>query len=375
MREYIRFVGLDVHKESISVGVAEGIGGEPYFYGEISNTSAALAKLARKMVLHGEVIAYFYEAGPCGYGVYRHLKSLGHECFVVAPSMIPMRPGDRIKTDRRDAVSLARLGRSGDLTPVWVPDEDHEAIRDLTRAREDMKSTVRRARQRLSSFLLRHGKTYAGKTNWTQAYFRWLEEIKFEKPVQQIVFQEYVDAVEEAQQREASLKKEMEKALAGWSLAPVVEGLMALRGFNLVSSLTTVAELGDITRFDSPCPLMSFVGLVPSERSSGPKRCQGAITKTGNGHVRRLLVEASWSYRFPARKTAFLQRRAKKTSRAVQAIAWKAQKRLCGRYRHLIVRGKPKNLVCTAIARELLGFIWEIAREVQGIQQAGVLAA
>jgi transposase len=375
MKHFSRYVGLDVHKDTISVGVAEGKGGEPYHFGVIRNSPDSVCKLIKKLSHHGEVVSFYYEAGPCGYGIYRQIKDLGHDCFVVAPSMIPRRPGDRVKTDRRDAVSLARLGRSGDLTPVWVPDEDHEAVRDLSRAREDMKSAVRRARQRLSSFLLRHGKVYAGKTNWTQAYFRWLERIKFAHPVQQIVFQEYVDAVGEAQQREASLKKEMEKALEGWSLACVVKGLMALRGLNLISSMTTIAELGDITRFDTPCPLMSFVGLVPSEHSSGPKRRQGAITRAGNAHVRRMLVEAAWSYRFPARKTAFLQRRAKKTSQAVQAIAWRAQKRLCARYRHLTMKGKSKNLVCTAVARELLGFIWEITNEVQRNKQEKAPAA
>jgi transposase len=224
----------------------------------------------------------------------------------------------------------------------------------------------RRARQRLSGFLLRHGKVYAGKTRWTQEYFHWLEKVNFENPIQQIVFQEYVDVVKESQERVAGMVKEMERALKDWSMAPVVEGLMALRGFSLITAMTTAAELGDITRFDSPPQLMAYLGLVPGEYSSGSRRHQGSITKAGNGHVRRVLVEAAWCYRFPARKTAVLQRRAKKVSPEVQAIAWKAQKRLCGRYRSLINRGKRKGKVCTAIARELAGFIWAIACQVNG---------
>ena len=213
--------------------------------------------------------------------------------------------------------------------------------------------------------MLRYGRHYeSGKCRWTQAHFRWLEGLKFEQAVQQIVFQEYVDAIKQAEARVAGLEKEMERVLQTWNLAPVVEALMALRGIKLISAMTIMAELGDITRFDSPRQLMSFLGLVPSESSSGPTRRQGGITRTGNGHVRRVVVEAGWCYRFPARKTAHLQRHAEKCSDAVQAIAWKAQKRLCGRYAHLLNRGKLKVQVCTAIARELVGFIWAIVCEV-----------
>jgi transposase len=284
---------------------------------------------------------------------------------VVAPSLVPSKAGDRVKTDRRDCEKLSRLDRAGELTPVWVPDQEQEAMRDLTRAREDMKGLERITKQRLNAFLLRYSRIYqSGKSRWTQAHFRWLEGLKFELAVQQIVFQEYVDAVKQAEARVAGLVKEMEKALQSWNLAPVVEALMALRGVKLITAMTIMAELGDITRFDSPRQLMSFLGLVPSETSSGLTRRRGGITKTGNGHVRRVLVESAWCYRFPARKTAHLQRRAEKCSAAVQAIAWKAQKRLCGRYTHLLNRGKLKVQVCTAIARELVGFIWAIACEV-----------
>jgi transposase len=367
MDNFSKYIGLDTHKDTVAVGIANAGRDKPLYYGEIPNTPDAITKLVKRLSPTGEVLAFCYEAGPCGYGIYRQITQLGHLCDVVAPSLIPTRPGDRVKTDRRDAESLARLHRAGELTPVWVPDKEQEAMRDLTRAREDMKAIEKQTRQRLGAFLLRHGKIYdAGKSRWTQAHFRWLERVKFEVPVQQIVFQEYIDAVKQAQRRVADLEEEMHKALDGWILAPVVEALMSLRGVKLITAMTVMAELGDITRFDSPRQLMKYLGLVPSEHSSGGTTRRGGITKDGNGHVRRVLVESAWCYRFVARKTAHLQRRAEKSSESVQAIAWKAQKRLCGRYRHLLEKGKLKVQVCTAIARELVGFIWAIAMEVSG---------
>jgi len=365
MREFSKYVGLDTHKETIAVAVADAIGGKARYYGEIANAPEAIRKLVKKLCPDGEVISFCYEAGPCGYEIYRQISRLGHHCSVVAPSLIPTKPGERVKTDRRDSEKLSQLDRAGELTAVWVPDQEQEAMRDLTRAREDMKGLERITKQRLNAFLLRYGRMYeSGKSRWTQAHFRWLEGLKFDVTVQQIVFQEYVDAAKQAEARVAGLEKEMEKALEHWVLAPVVEAMMALRGIKLITAMTVMAELGDITRFDSPRQLMSFLGLVPSEASSGQTRRQGGITKTGNSHVRRVLVESGWCYRFPARKTAHLQRRAEKCSDEVQAIAWKAQKRLCGRYTHLIGRGKLKVQVCTAVARELVGFIWAIACEV-----------
>ena len=365
MNEFSKYVGLDTHKETIAVAVADALGGKVRYYGEIANTPEAIQKLVKQLCPDGEVISFCYEAGPCGYEIYRQISQLGHYCSVVAPSLIPTKPGERVKTDRRDSEKLSRLDRAGELTPVWVPDQEQEAMRDLTRAREDMKGLERITKQRLNAFLLRYGRIYeSGKSRWTQAHFRWMEGLKFDVTVQQIVFQEYVDAVKQAEARVAGLEKEMEKALEYWVLAPVVEALMALRGIKLITAMTVMAELGDITRFDSPRQLMSFLGLVPSEASSGLTRRRGGITKTGNGHVRRVLVESGWCYRFPARKTAHLQRRAEKCSSEVQAIAWKAQKRLCGRYTHLLERGKLKVQVCTAVARELVGFIWAIACEV-----------
>ena len=365
MDQFIKYVGLDTHKDTVAVAIADAAGGKPRFYGEIANTPTALSKLLKDVSPNGEVASYCYEAGPCGYGIYRQISDSGHDCVVVAPSLIPTKPGDRVKTDRRDSENLARLHRAGELTPVWVPDQEQEAIRDLTRAREDMKHLERQARQRLCAFLLRHGQRYeSGKSKWTQAYWRWLERINFSHRVQQLVFQEYIDSVKQQQQRVADLEQAMHEAMADWTLAPVVTGLMALRGCRLITGMTVVAELGDITRFDSPRQLMSYLGLVPSESSSGPKTRRGGITKTGNGHVRRVLIEAAWCYRFPARKTAALQRRAEQAPDEVQAIAWKAQKRLCGRYQALSKRGLLPQKTCAAIARELTGFIWAIACEV-----------
>lgn len=365
MENFSTFIGMAVHKETIAVAIAEKHG-IPRYYGEVANTAEAITKLAKKVVPDGGRAAFCYEAGLCGYGVYRQITEMGYRCDVVAPSLIPKKAGDRVKTDRRDAVTLTRLYRAAELTAVWVPDQEQEAIRDLTRIREDMKSVERHARQRLSGFLLRNKKIYTGKNKWTQAHFRWLEKIRFERPIQQIVFQEYVDTVKQLQGRVASLEEEMQNALSGWSLGIVVEALMSLRGVNLVTAMTIVAEIGDMGRFESPRQLMAYLGLVPSENSSGKRQRRGEITKTGNSHVRRVLVEASWSYRLPARKTAHLQRKAEKTTEAVQAIAWKAQKRLCRRYWHLTLKGKLKVQACTAVARELTGFIWAIAREIMG---------
>ena len=366
MVEYSAYVGLDVHKETIAVAVAFPGREDPVYRGTIANRRSSLRRLVGNLSPYGEVLSFCYEAGPCGYGVYREIVATGHDCTVVAPSLIPRKSGDRVKTDRRDALNLARLHRAGELRGVWVPDGEQEAMRDLTRAREDMKAIELKARQRLGAFLLRHERIWAGRSRWTQAHFRWLEEQSFEHPVQQVVFQEYVDAVLDARRRVAGLDEQIREAVSTWSLQPVVEALMSLRGVNLLTAVTVLAELGDLTRFDSPRQLMSHVGLVPSEHSSGGRRRQGGITKTGNGHVRRVLVEAAWSYRFAARKTAHLRRKAANAPPRVQALAWAAQKRLCGRYRLLSNAGKAQCQVTTAVARELTGFLWAIACEMDG---------
>jgi transposase len=332
------------------------------YFGEIRNTPEAMAKLV-KLLRKGEAqLSFCYEAGPCGYGIHRQLSDLGWACQVVAPSLIPKKAGERVKTDRRDALSLARLHRAGELTAVWVPDGAQEALRDLTRAREDMKHLQRQAKQRLLAFLLRHGKRYDGKSKWTQAHARWLEGVKFDQATQQIVFQEYVDTVAALSKRLEALDGHLQSAASTSEFWPVIEALMALRGVNLLTAATIMAEIGDLKRFASAPQLMAYLGVVPSEHSSGPNKTRGGITKTGNGHVRRVLVEAAWTYRHPARKTAVLQRRAERTAEVVQDIAWKAQKRLCARYRTLEARGKLKVQACTAIARELAGFIWAIGQ-------------
>lgn len=366
MKQYSKFIGLDVHKADISVGIANEGRGEAIYYGTIENKAHAYLKLAKRLSKGEEAILFCYEAGPCGYEVYRQLVKSGYDCVVIAPSLIPKKAGDKVKTDRRDAVGLARLLRAGELTPIWVPDIEQEAMRDLTRAREDMKAMERHSRQRLGGFLLRNGKVYPGLSKWTKTHFRWLESLRFDTATQQIVFQEYLDFVKHAQGRVAAMDEEMRKALREWSLRPVVEALMALRGISLVAAMTIIAELGDLSRFDSPKQLMSHLGLVPSEHSSGERRKQGAITKTGNGHVRRVLIEAAWTYQSPARKTTHLRLKAEKASATVQEIAWKAQKRLCRRYWYLINKGKLPVKSCTAVARELVGFIWAIACEVTG---------
>ena len=362
MSESIKYVGMDVHKETIAVAVAPSGAGEVRFVGEIANTPHAIEKLVKQLRKDGADLKFCYEAGPCGYGLHRQLSDFGWECQVVAPSLIPKKAGDRVKTDRRDSLSLARLHRAGELTAVWVPDGAQEALRDLTRAREDMKHLQRQAKQRLLAFLLRHGRSYDGKSNWTQAHYRWFEGVKFEQPVQQIVFQEYVDMVKAMEKRIDALDKQISTAASSSVFWETIQALMALRGVSLLTATTIVAEIGDLKRFVSAPQLMAYLGVVPSEHSSGGKKSRGGITKTGNGHVRRVLVEAAWTYRHPARKTAALQKRAQNAPEVVQEIAWNGQKRMCGRYKLLEGRGKLKVQVCTAIARELTGFIWAIGQ-------------
>jgi transposase len=365
MAEFSKYVGLDAHKEMINVAVAEAGREQPRYWGEIENCPEAVRKLLSRLSPKGERLRLCYEAGPCGYELYRQVVAAGHDCVVVAPSLIPTKPGARIKTNRRDCLSLARLDRAGELTAVWVPDAEQEALRDLSRAREDMKIVDKQLRQRLSGFLLRHGRRFAGRGRWTQAHWRWLETQRFESRYQQIVLEEYVEAVKAAQARTAALEHQLFEASEDWSLGEAARAAMALRGVDRLAAVTLLAELDDLSRFQSACELMSYVGLVPSEHSSGEKRRQGGVTKTGNAHARRILIECAWAYRFPARKTATIQRRAERASGAVQAISWKAQKRLCGRFRRLRARGVSAPKTVTAIARELCGFLWAVVCEVQ----------
>jgi transposase len=364
LRDRITYVGLDVHKDGIVVAVAEGgVRGEVREYGRIANTPAALRRLAGKLSQEGVELQFCYEAGPCGYGIQRQLSVLGHHCIVVAPSLIPKRAGDRVKTDRRDAASLAKLHRAGELTAVWVPDAGHEAMRDLVRARLDAVRALRRARQQLSGFLLRQGCHY-GRPAWTKLHRRWLAGLKFDQAVHHIVLEDYIQAVEAAEARRDRLTAQTAAMLPDWELAPVVAALQTMRGMALVNAATLIAELGDLSRFANPRQLMAYLGLVPSEYSSGASVKRGGLTKAGNSAARRLLIEAAWCYRFPARVSRELRLRQETQPRPIREIAWKAQLRLCARYRKLTRSGKSANVVTAAIARELAGFVWAIARRV-----------
>ena len=359
------FIGIDVHKDSMAVAyVAQDHGAEVTYLGTIGTRQGDIDQLIRKMQSKAKHLIFVYEAGPCGYWLYRYLTQKGYDCWVVAPSLIPKKPGDRVKTDRRDAVQLARLARSGDLTAVYVPKVEDEAIRDLTRAREDTIRDLKSAKFRLKAFLLRHDIRYTGRATWGPAHLRWLSEVVCPTPTQQIVFQEYVRAVNEHTERLQRLEQELQDQVKSWRLHPVVEALQALRGVQFTVAVTMVAEIGDLTRFDTPRELMKFLGLIPSEYSSGEQRRQGSLTKAGNAHARRALVEGAWAYRYPAKVSRHLQLRLETQPKVIQDISWKAQVRLCKRYRRLVSRGKHPNVVTVAIARELAGFMWAIAKQV-----------
>jgi len=365
MNKCITIVGLDAHKESIEIVTADTVGKqEVRHYGKIGGDMASIDKAVRRLQSTGAALHFVYEAGPCGYEIYRHLTKRGIHCAVVAPSMIPKKTGSRIKTDRRDAEALARLYRAGELTPIYVPREDDEAMRDLSRAREDASKAQRTARQRLGAMLLRHGYRYPGRKAWSPAHMRWLSDVTMPHPAQQIALQEYIHAVIECTTRLQRLTEQMLVLLPVWRMSPIVKALQALRGVAPIVAITTVAEIGDLTRFDNPRQLMAYLGLVPSEYSSGNSISRGSITKTGNGHVRRVLVEAAHTYCHPARVSRSLLKRREGLPKHICDIAWKAQVRLCGRYRKLMAKGKMRTKVVTAIARELSGFIWAIAKEV-----------
>jgi transposase len=362
----VKFIGLDVHKKTITIAIADsGRQNKPRVYGAIANDLDAVDKFCRKMVSTASRLYFVYEAGPCGYGLYRHLTAKGFDCMVAAPSLIPKKSGDRVKTDRRDAAKLAQLHRAGELTAVYVPDPQDEAMRDLSRARHDAVSATQKAKQRLKAFLLRNRIVYSGRCAWSKAYFRWLADIAMAYPAQQVTLQEYIDAVHEGLQRVDRLTDQIRQLVPGWRLAPVVSALQAARGVSVVVAVTLLSELGDLSRFQRPSQLMAHLGLVPSEHSSGESTKRGGITKTGNRHARRVLVEAAWAYRMPARVSGLLLKRQQGVPEQVCRIAWKAQLRLCTRYRRLAARGKLKKKVVTAIARELSAFLWAMAKQVQ----------
>ena len=365
----ILYVGMDVHAETIAVAVAEQ-DGEVRSHGVISNRVESIRKLVGKLG-GAKRLRVCYEAGPTGYALYWQLAALGVACEVIAPSLIPRKPGERVKTDRRDAEKLARCYRADELTAVWVPDADHEALRDLVRAREAAKKDQLKARHRLSKFLLRHAqRPPQGVKAWTKKHLEWVHaKVRFEQPALEATLADYLHEVEHATERIVRLEKAIDEAVAQAParMRAVIEALQALRGVAQTTAATIVAELGSLSRFPSPKQLMSYAGLTPSEHSSGNRIQRGPITKSGNAHLRRVLVEAAWAYQHRPNVSGFLLRRQKKLalSDEVKRIAWKAQLRLSGRYKKLTARGKNKNETVTAIGRELLGFVWAIAVETE----------
>jgi transposase len=379
MKKTTLFVGLDVHAKTINVAVAEtGRDGEVRSIGIIANTPDAIRKKMRRLGKGGKKLRVCYEAGPCGYVIYWQLTSMGIECEVIAPSLIPKKPGDRVKTDRRDALALARNHRSGDLTPVWVPDRAHEALRDLVRGREAIKKDLRSARHRLSKLLLKHGvRNPTGSKNWSHKHMRWLKTLSFEEFSLDYVYQDYRAEVDYQSERLGRAEAAIDTAIENSpeNIKEVVAGLQFLRGIAKITAVGLVAEIGQFSRFDNPSKLMAYVGSVPSEYSTGGpgKRKQGGITRMGNSHLRRLITESAWNYRF----RPYVNDRMKKShaqlkeslTPEVKQIAWKGQHRLCGRYRSLMNTGKPKQVTVTAVGRELLGFVWAVATFIESKQE------
>lgn len=358
------YVGLDVHKDSIAVAVAPAGRSEPRFVGTCGPKLAELIKAVSHVGKPAHTLLA-YETGPCGFALARELIAAGWRCEVIAVSKVPVRPGERIKTDRRDALTLAGYLRAGELTPVVIPDARDEAIRDLSRAREDAVRARLKARQQINAMLLRHGQFYPGKTRWGPTHVRFLSNVAFEHPAQQFAWAEYRSAVKDADERVQRITAALREHAELWRFGPVVKALMCFKGIDFVAAVTLIAELGDLHRFEHPKQLMAYLGLVPSEHSTGESRVRGSITKSGNSHVRRVLIEAAWCYRYSARMSRPVTDRNRKQPKAVRDIAWRAQIRLCARYRRLAARGMHSNKVCVAIARELAAFIWEAARCVE----------
>lgn len=356
------YVGLDVHKESLAVALASPErGGEIRFYGNIPNHQQSINHLFLKIQKQYSSVIVCYEAGPCGYNIYHQLTSMNIECIVVAPSRIPKSPTDRIKNDHRDAVGLARLLRAGELTPVWIPDLTHEAMRDLIRARAASKQDSRIARQRIQSILLRNDRRY-DKKPWGHNHRIWLANQTFPLPSQQIAFQHYCQSLEQIENRIEQLDQEIDRLLPEWSLYNLVCQLQALKGVGKTIAISLASELGDFSRFPNPKQIMAYIGLIPGEYSSGNKTRSRGITKTGNSELRRLLYEAAWAYRSPAKVGSWLiTYRPTEATQKSKDIAWKAQQRLCARYKTLLQKGKRSQIAITAVARELTGFMWDIA--------------
>jgi transposase len=361
------FIGVDVHTETIAVAsVAAEREAEGVSLGTSGTRQCAIDKVIRRLQSKGKALPFVYAAGPCGDWLSRYLTKKNLKCWVVAPSQMPKKAGDRVKADRRDAVQLARLRRSGDLSPVYIPSVEDEAIRDVVRAREDVLKDLKAATVRLKAFLLRQDIRYEGRADWTAAPLRWWANVVCPTPAQPMVCHEYVRAVADHTERLPRVAAELPPLVQSWRWLPVVDALQALRGVQVLAAVTLIAELGDLRRFTTPRQLMSDLGLPPSEHSSGERRRQGAITKTGNAHARRALIEGAWAYRSPATVSRPLQLRLEKVPQVIQDISWTAQVRLCKRYWRLMARGKNANQVVGAIARELAAFVGAIARTVTG---------
>lgn len=364
-----KFVGLDVHKETIAVAVADRGTTPPRSLGVIRNDLDELRKMLRKLGSPAS-LQVCYEAGPCGYVVHRFLQRLKIDCVIVAPSLIPRKPGDRIKTDRRDALALARLLRSGELTATWVPDEQHEALRDLVRAREDAVEDRLRARHRLGKMLLRNGLTPpAGVRAWSLRHRQWLDGLRWQDRAQEMVFNEYRHHLEEISLRITRLERELAARVQSSPHAAIIAALQSMRGIKLITAATIVSEVGDIGRFETPRQLMAYAGLVPSEHSSGGRVRRGNITKNGNAHLRRVMVEAAWHNRHRPALTPELRQRQRGIHPQACAVAWNAQQRLHKRYCHLSARGKSRPQTVVAVAREMLGFVWAIGQVINTSQK------
>lgn len=366
-KDNIVFIGMDTHKVFCENAYClDSRESTPQPLGRIPTTKQAITKLARQLQSKypAATLHFVYEAGPCGYWIYRLLSKLGHACYIVAPSLIPKAPGDKVKTDRRDALKLSRLLKNADLQPIYVPEPEDEAVRDLSRIRETAMHDLKKAKQRMKLFLLRNDINYGGSDRWGPKHRRWLTELILPHPAQQIVLQECITTLNERFARLERLDNELKHQVFNWRYYPVVKALQAMRGIKLIVAAGMVAELGDLTRFDHPRKLMSYLGLVPSEHSSGDTRRLGPITKCGNSRARRLLVEGAHAYRYPARMSTEIQKRQEGLSPEISEIAWNAQLRLCKRYQRLMHRGKHRNVVVTAIAREMSAYIWHIAKHV-----------
>jgi transposase len=366
MKSVTKYVGLDVHKDTIAM--AEAVGGPGLEIRDLGQVPHDVPRVVRRIAALGpaESLHVAYEAGPTGYGLCRALEAVGIQCVVVAPSKTPVCTGDRVKTDRRDARKLARFLRSGDLVAIAPPDRETEALRDVLRAREDVVFAQRRARQQLSAFLLRHDRKWSGKTAWTEKHLVWIRGQRFESEAQQQVLEDYVQEVRRLTARlEEATERVGRFAEASEQCAPLYRALQAMRGFGPIVAATVVAELGDLRRFPSASKLMSHLGLTPSERSSGPRTSRGSITKAGNPHVRWKLIESAWLYRRRPAVTVRMERRSKGVPQEVRDIAWKAQKRLHKRYWAMTQRGKRAQTTVVAVARELTGFIWAVGQVVE----------